>query len=127
MTTEKEVSLTIDGVVTKAPATATIMEAADAININIPRLCYHPHLSIAGACRVCLVEVDGMRNPVASCAYPVAEGMKVRTSSTLLRRLRRDVVELILDNHPKECQTCERNGNCELQKLAYEPGIRNAT
>ena len=58
------------------------MEAADAVGIQIPRLCYHPHLSILGACRVCLVEVEGQRNPVASCAYPVAEGMKVRTSST---------------------------------------------
>ena len=124
MATDKEVTLTIDGVVTKAPSNATIMEAADAIGINIPRLCYHPHLSIAGACRVCLVEVEGMRNPVASCAYPVADGMKIHTSSTQLRRLRRDVVELILDNHPQDCQTCDRNQNCELQKLSYEMGIR---
>ena len=123
-TTENEVTLSIDGIVTKSPAGSTIMDAADAVGIKIPRLCYHPHLSILGACRVCLVEVEGQRNPVASCAYPVADGMKIRTSSNQLRRLRRDVVELILDSHPKDCQTCERNGNCELQKLSYDLGIR---
>lgn len=120
----KEITITIDGIVTKVPEGITIMEAADSLGINIPRLCHHPHLSILGACRVCLVEVEGMRNPVASCAFPVSEGMKIKTSSALLRRLRRDVVELILDNHPQDCQTCERNGNCELQKLSYELGIR---
>jgi len=118
------VTLWIDGIETRADAASTVMDAADAIGITIPRLCYHPHLSILGACRVCLVEVEGVRNPVASCAYPVAEGMKVTTHSALLRRLRRDVVELILDNHPKDCQTCERDGHCELQQLAYELGIR---
>jgi iron-only hydrogenase group A len=65
-----------------------------------------------------------MRNPVAACAYPVAEGMKVRTSSPSLRRLRRDIVELLLDNHPQDCQTCDRDGNCELQNLAYSLGVR---
>ena len=125
MPTDNPIHLTIDGVETTAPRGATIMEAADAIGMNIPRLCHHPHLSLLGACRVCLVEVEGLRNPVASCAYPAEDGMKIRTSSTLLRRLRRDVVELILDNHPQDCQTCGRNGNCELQKLAYELGIRD--
>ncbi len=125
MSDPNQITLSIDGITTKAAKGATIMEAADAIGINIPRLCYHPHLSVLGACRVCLVEVAGQRNPVASCAYPVEEGMKVKTSSTLLRRLRRDIVELILDSHPQDCQTCERNGNCELQKLSYELGIRD--
>ncbi len=125
MAEKKQISLTIDDVVVKVPEGSTIMDAADSIGVAIPRLCYHPHLSILGACRVCLVEVEGMRNPVASCAYPAEAGMKVRTSSTLLRRLRRDVVELILDNHPQECQTCERNTNCELQKLSFELGIRD--
>ncbi len=125
MATDNTITLTIDDVLTTVPKGTTIMDAADSIGINIPRLCYHPHLSILGACRVCLVQVEGMRNPVASCAYPAEDGMKVHTSSTLLRRLRRDVVELILDNHPQDCQTCERNGNCELQKYAYELGIRD--
>ena len=124
MTAPKKKTLTINGMAVTVPDGTSIMDAADTVGIRIPRLCYHPSLSILGACRVCLVEVEGQRNPVASCAVPVENGMKVRTSSPLLRRLRRDVVELILDNHPKECQTCDRNGNCELQSLSYELGIR---
>jgi len=124
MTTEKKVTLWIDGVKVTVSEKSTVLQAARSINIDVPSLCYHPDLSVLGACRVCLVEVEGQRNPVASCSFPVAEGMKVKTSSTLLRRLRRDVVELILDNHPMDCQTCVRNGTCELQKLAYDLGVR---
>jgi len=121
---DKTVTLFINGVRTTVPASSTIMQAADAVGINIPRLCYHPDLSVLGACRVCIVEVEGQRNPVASCAFPVMEGLKVRTSSPLLRKVRRDIVELILDNHPQDCQTCDRNGTCELQKLAYDMGVK---
>lgn len=124
MSNETKLKVWIDGRETVATEGMTIMQAADTISIRIPRLCYHPDLSILGACRVCLVEVEGQRNPVASCAFPVSNGLKIKTSSPLLRRLRRDVVELILDNHPKECQICARNGNCELQSLAYDLGIR---
>jgi iron-only hydrogenase group A len=124
MTTEKKITLWVDGVKVTVPDKSTIMQAADSINVNVPRLCYHPDLSTIGACRVCVVEVEGQRNPVASCCFPVTEGMKVKTSSPLLRRLRRDVVELILDNHPMDCQTCVRNGSCELQKLAFDLGVR---
>jgi NADP-reducing hydrogenase subunit HndD len=102
----------------------TIMQAADSVGFRLPRLCYHPKLSIEGACRVCIVEVEGMRNFVASCAYPVYDGMKIRTNTDELRRARRDIVELILDNHPLDCHTCERDGNCELQRLAYAMGIK---
>jgi iron-only hydrogenase group A len=124
MPTKKKVSLVVDGVMVEAEEGTTLMQAADGIGIRIPRLCYHPQLSTLGACRVCIVDVEGMRNPVAACAYPVAEGMKVRTSSPSLRRLRRDIVELLLDNHPQDCQTCDRDGNCELQNLAYSLGVR---
>ncbi|MEI8122087.1 MAG: NADH-dependent [FeFe] hydrogenase, group A6 [bacterium] len=124
MTSEKKVTLWIDGVKVTVPEKTTILEAAASINIDVPSLCYHPDLSVIGACRVCVVEVEGQRNPVASCSFPVAEGMKVKTSSSLLRRLRRDVVELILDNHPMDCQACTRNGTCELQKLSYDLGVR---
>lgn len=102
----------------------TIMQAADKLGFKIPRLCYHPKLSIEGACRVCIVEVEGQRNYVASCAFPVAPGMKIRTNTPELRRARRDIIELILDNHPTDCHTCERDGNCELQRLAAAAGIR---
>ena len=102
----------------------TIMQAADSVGFRLPRLCYHPRLSIEGACRVCIVEVEGMRNFVASCAYPIYDGMKIKTNTDELRRARRDIVELILDNHPTDCHTCERDGNCELQRLAYAMGIK---
>lgn len=102
----------------------TIMQAADKLGFRIPRLCYHPKLSIEGACRVCIVEVEGVRNYVASCAYPVSPGMKIRTNTQKLRKARRDIIELILDNHPQDCHICERDGNCELQRLAASMGIR---
>jgi iron-only hydrogenase group A len=116
-------NLWIDGIQVTVPEKTTILEAAATVDIRIPSLCYHPDLSVVGACRVCLVEVEGQRNPVPACSFPVSEGMKVTTSSVLLRRLRRDVVELILDNHPQDCQTCMRNLTCELQRLAYELGV----
>ncbi len=105
-------------------ADQTIMQAADSLGFRIPRLCYHPKLSIEGACRVCIVEVEGVRNFVASCAFPIADGMRIHTNTAELRRARRDIVELLLDNHPLDCHTCERDGNCELQRLAYAMGIR---
>ncbi len=119
-----DVTLTIDGIEVTVPEDTTIMEAADQVGLRIPRLCYHPELSIAGACRVCIVEVEGMRNLPASCCFPVADGMVVHTHSPEVLRLRRDIVELLLDNHPTDCNSCERDGNCELQRLAYAMGIR---
>lgn len=100
------------------------MQAAETLGIHIPRLCYHPDLSLEGACRICIVEVDGARNYQTSCSTQVREGMQVRTNSPDIRQARRDLIELILDNHPKECQTCERDGQCELQDLAYSLGVR---
>ncbi|MHB0998971.1 MAG: NADH-dependent [FeFe] hydrogenase, group A6 [Armatimonadota bacterium] len=118
------VSLTIDGKTVTVPEETTIMNAAEKVGVKVPRLCYHPRLSIEGACRVCVVEVEGMRNLVASCAYPVAEGMVVKTITPEIRQIRRDIVELLIDNHPMDCQCCERDGNCELQDLAYTTGVR---
>ena len=118
------INLTIDGKPVTVPEGTSIMNAAETIGVRVPRLCYHPRLSIEGACRVCVVEVDGMRNLAASCAYPVAEGMVVRTMTPEIREIRRDIVELLIDNHPMDCQTCERDGNCELQDLAYSMGVR---
>jgi len=118
------VTLTIDGKKVTVPEGTTIMQAAERIGVKIPRLCYHPMLSIEGACRVCVVEVEGQRTLAASCAYPAENGMTVRTITPEIREIRRDIVELILDNHPKDCQTCERDGNCELQDLAYSLGVR---
>lgn len=122
---QKMINLTIDGKQISVPHGTTIMEAAEQeLDIRIPRLCYHPDLSLAGSCRVCLVEVKDMGFFMASCSVKVWEGMEVQTSSPEIRRARRDMVELLLDNHPMDCQTCERDGRCELQNLAYTMGVR---
>ncbi len=102
----------------------TIMKALDNIGFYIPRLCYHPKLSVEGACRICIVEVEGSRNYVTSCTAKVSEGMKIKTNTAELRKARRDLLELLLDNHPIDCNTCERDGNCELQAIARSIGIK---
>jgi NADP-reducing hydrogenase subunit HndD len=120
----EKIAIYINGKEYRVEPDQTIMQAADQLGFHIPRLCYHPKLSIEGTCRVCIVEVEGMRNFVASCAYPVNKGMKIRTNTQELRRARRDIVELLVDNHPMDCHTCERDGICELQRLAANMGIR---
>ena len=121
----KMISLTIDGEAVRVPEGTTVMDAAQqTLGIKIPRLCHHPDLSLQGSCRVCIVEVKGMDFFMTSCSMLVAEGMEVVTNSPEIREARRDIVELLLDNHPRECQTCERDGNCELQHLAYTLGVR---
>lgn len=119
------INVKIDNFDIQVPEGTTIMQAADKVGAHVPRLCYHPHLSTDGACRICIVEVEGYRNFVASCHTLVTEGMKVRTSSAELRQTRRDLTELLLDNHPRACLTCERDGNCELQNLSYRLGVRD--
>ena len=120
----KKVNIKIDGTDISVPENKTIMQAAEELGIKIPRLCYHPQLSIEGACRVCIVEVKGYNKFVTSCANKIREGMEIITNSPEIREARRDLIELILDNHPRECQICERDGNCELQDLAYRLGVR---
>lgn len=125
MTQDKLITLTIDENEVSVPEGTTIMEAAETqLGIRIPRLCYHPDLSMQGSCRVCIVEVKGVPFYMASCAVKVAEGMEVRTNSPVIRQARRDIVELLLDNHPRACLTCDRDGNCELQNAAYATGVR---
>ena len=116
-----DITLAIDGIEVTVPQGTTIMQAADQIGIRIPRLCYHPRLSMEGACRVCIVDA-GLRNLVASCCYPAENGMTVKTHTPEVLQLRRDIVELLLDNHPEDCNSCERDGNCELQRLASVRG-----
>ncbi len=109
------------------PAGTTILCAAKKAGIRIPTLCFVEGLRPIGACRVCVVEVEGVRNLVASCSTPVAEDMRIHTHTARVRRARRAVVELLLSEHNGECQTCERNGQCELQSLAAELGIREVS
>ena len=121
---ENKVTLTIDSTQVMVDPGTTIMQAAAQLGVQIPRLCYHPDLSVAGSCRVCIVAVKGLSSYVPSCCTAVAEGMEVETNSPEIREARRDIIELLLDNHPKDCQTCDRDGNCELQDLAYSHGVR---
>lgn len=120
----ERVHLTIDGQALSVPKGSTILQAAEEFGIRIPRLCFHPQLSLAGSCRVCIVDVHGMGHYLTACSNKVWEGMVVETNSPEIRQARRDIVELLLDNHVKDCQTCERDGNCELQLLAQQLGVR---
>jgi len=118
------INLTIDGRPIQAEEGATVFETAKKANINIPHLCQHEALSIYGACRICVVEIEGRLRLEPSCAAIVEEGMAVKTNTARIRRARKMNVELLLANHPEDCFTCDRNQICELRKLAYELGIR---
>lgn len=119
-----KISLTIDDQIVQVEEGTTILEAAREVGIEIPTLCYHPDLSLHGACRVCVVEDLEKNILVASCVTPAVDGMRISTRSARARRARRRNVILLLANHPNDCLGCDRNGTCELQKIAYSLGIR---
>ncbi len=119
-----EIQLTIDGRQARAEKGQTIMEAARKSGIDIPHLCYREDLTPTSACRLCVVEVEGARTLVASCAFPAAEKMVVRTNTKRVQDARKLVVELLLSDHPYDCMTCEKSGTCLLEKYAYQFGIR---
>jgi len=119
-----KVTLTIDGQSVTVPTGVTIWGAARQLSINIPTLCHHFDVKPYAGCRVCVVEVQGQRALAAACVCPVSEGMVVRTNTPKVREARRLVVELLLAEHPRECLTCDRNQNCELQALAADLGLR---
>ncbi len=118
-----QVSVRIDGRDLKVPFGTTILEAARLSGIRIPTLCQHDDLCIAGVCRICVVEVEGMRTLQASCAYPVTQPITVQTHTRKVRQVRRHILDLMLAHHYGECYTCWRNQNCELQALADEYGV----
>ena len=117
------VNLTIDGVAVTVPEGTTVLGAALDAGIKIPTLCFLKEINEIGACRICVVEVEGQRSLVASCVYPVSEGMVVRTNTERVRRSRTMTLELILSNHRMDCLTCARNKHCELRELAAEFNI----
>ena len=119
-----KVKLTIDGVEVNVPSNYTILEAARVAGVKIPTLCYLKGLNEVGACRVCLVEVVGGRSLAASCVNPVTDGMVVKTNSKRVRDTRKSTLEMILSDHNKDCLSCIRNGNCELQDMCELYGIR---
>ena len=122
----QNVTLTVDGKSITVPAGTLIIRAAEAIGVEIPRFCEHPYLEPVGACRQCIVDVEGQRKPITSCTTPVAEGMVVRTqhSSEMARKAQEGMLELLLINHPLDCPVCDRGGECPLQDqtLAWGPG-----
>lgn len=119
----ENVNLKINGLNVTAPAGSTILEAAHAAGIRIPTLCWLKEINEIGACRMCVVEVKGAKGLVASCVYPVAEGMEVRTNTKRLLDSRRRTLQLLLSAHDKKCLSCVRSGRCELQELCQELGV----
>jgi NADH-quinone oxidoreductase subunit G len=116
--------LTIDGIEVEVPAGSTVLQAAEAAGIEIPRFCYHDRLSIAGNCRMCLVEIEKTPpKPISSCTYPAAEGMIVHTDTPMVRNGRRGVMEFLLINHPLDCPICDQGGECDLQDQAMGYGM----
>ena len=120
---KKMVNLKINEIAVTVPEGTTILEAARNAGIKVPSLCFLKGVNEIGACRICVVEVKGARSLVASCVYPVSEGMEVQTNTERVRHSRRLTLELILSNHRMDCLTCTRNAHCELQELAAELGI----
>ena len=120
------VNIKINGMPLSVPRGTTILEAARQAGIRIPTLCYLKDINAIGACRMCVVEVKKARSLVASCVYPVAEGMEVQTNTPKLREARRTTLELLLSAHNRSCLSCVRSGDCELQHLAKEYGVENA-
>jgi formate dehydrogenase major subunit len=121
---ETMVTLTIDGHPISVPEGTSIMRASMEAGIKVPKLCATDSLESFGSCRMCLVEIEGRNGTPASCTTPVASGMKVRTFTEKLHKLRRGVMELYISDHPLDCLTCSANGNCELQDTAGEVGLR---
>ncbi|HEY1721315.1 MAG TPA: NADH-quinone oxidoreductase subunit NuoG [Magnetospirillaceae bacterium] len=115
--------LTIDGREVEVEAGSTIIQAAEVLGIEIPRFCFHERLAIAGNCRMCLVEVEKVPKPVASCAQPVADGMVVKTTTPMVLKARHGVMEFLLINHPLDCPICDQGGECDLQDEAMGYGM----
>ena len=114
--------LTVDGIEVEVPAGATVLQACEAAGAEIPRFCYHERLSIAGNCRMCLVEIDKSPKPVASCAMPAADGQVVHTVTPKVKKAREGVMEFLLINHPLDCPICDQGGECDLQDQSLNYG-----
>lgn len=117
----------VDGRIIEAKEGETILSALKREGINVPTLCYMEGLMPSGACRLCVVELEGAPNLVPACSYPVAAGMKIQTRSPKVLEARKTIVELLLSDHPDDCLYCSRSGKCDLQKLAQSMGIRQRT
>jgi formate dehydrogenase major subunit len=123
-TSDRIVTVTIDGEEVAVPAGTTVLRAAALAGVNIPKLCATDSLKAFGSCRLCLVEIEGAKGLPASCTTEVREGMKVKTQTPRLADIRRNVMELYISDHPLDCLTCPTNGDCELQDMAGVVGLR---
>jgi formate dehydrogenase major subunit len=119
-----QVSIEVDGVKIVVPEGTSVLRAAAIADINIPKLCASDNLEPFGSCRLCAVEIEGMRGMPASCTTPVREGMKVQTQNPKIAKLRRNIMELYISDHPLDCLTCPANGDCELQDMSGAVGLR---
>jgi NADH-quinone oxidoreductase subunit G len=117
------VKLSIDGTEIEVAPGTSVLQACEQAGKEIPRFCYHEKLSVAGNCRMCLVEIEKSPKPIASCAFPVGEGMVVRTDTPMVRQARRGVMEFLLINHPLDCPICDQGGECDLQDQSFAYGM----
>ena len=115
--------LKIDGQEIEVPAGMSVLQACELAGVEIPRFCYHERLSVAGNCRMCLVEMEKSPKPIASCAMPVGEGMVIKTNTPLVKKARNGVMEFLLINHPLDCPICDQGGECDLQDQAMAYGF----
>ncbi|HZD53365.1 MAG TPA: 2Fe-2S iron-sulfur cluster-binding protein, partial [Woeseiaceae bacterium] len=119
------VAIEIDGMPVEVRAGTTVMRAARELGVDVPKLCATDSLEPFGSCRLCVVEIEGRKGYPASCTTPVEEGMQIRTQTPALAKLRRNVMELYISDHPLDCLTCSANGDCELQDMAGAVGLRD--
>ena len=119
-----DVTLIINGEKVTVPGNYKILQAAREVGIDIPNLCYDPNLEVAAACRLCLVEIEGNPKLQTSCSMEVAEGMVVHTETEKIVRARKEILQLLLDNHPNDCLTCQKAGECSLQTYAYRYDVK---
>ncbi len=116
------ISIRINNKEYQVRASLSVLQACDEVGIDIPRFCYHEKLSVAGNCRMCLVEVQKAPKPVVSCAMPVSKGMVIFTESPLVKKAREGVLEFLLRNHPLDCPICDQGGECDLQDETLQYG-----
>lgn len=120
------ITLTINGREASVPKGATVLDACRMNGVEIPTLCHDPELTNTGSCRLCVVEIEGMRNLPTSCVTQATQGMVVRTDTKTVRNARKTVLELLVANHPLDCMTCQKMGDCSLAQYAYEYEVKGA-
>jgi|RifCSPhighO2_02_1023873.scaffolds.fasta_scaffold22059_1 NADH dehydrogenase (ubiquinone) Fe-S protein 1 len=116
------VNFWVDELYTSVPKTYTVLQACSAAGVEVPRFCYHEKLSIAGNCRMCLVEVSNSKKLIASCAVPVSENLRIYTNNLRVKKARESVLEFLLANHPLDCPICDQGGECDLQDITVSFG-----